>query len=309
MAAVPGVIGGRVAGVVSVPRDVQPAGGFIVTLDCLETVTTGSGKDRSTTDRTVWQDSHAMKAEAMRTDPMFQALPVLFAPPYDLPSANPEAGNGKITWRLEVKADIPGVDYLAHFDLPVFKTADSSPEFKLDAAAMAKYELKQDPAEILQSAGLVISQTTSGVSIVFPMCMRPLQALSITVFFLLWTGVVILLANVDIPLIFPLVFGIFDLLLFYGVLDGWFGSARVEVGRGSVTLQSGLFGSGAVRNLAVSDIDRIQRAVGPQQGTAITHIVHVHTKDGKKHDAGRPLASPMQAEALAAVIRQALQQA
>lgn len=307
MAAVPGVIGGRVAGVVSVPRTVQPPGGFIVTLTCSETVTTGSGKNRNTTERTLWQDQHVMKAEPMRTDPMLQALPVLFAPPYDLPSATPDAAQGRITWRLEVKADIPGVDYLVSFDIPVFKTPESSPDFKMDESAMSRYEVKQDSAQTLRDAKLVVSQTTGGVTVLFPMCRRPGQALMITGIFLIWTAIVVFLARSEAPVIFPIVFGFFDLLLFYGVLDGWFGAARIEIGRGTVSLQSGLFGTGRAQVLQMSEIDRIESAVGPQQGTAVTHLVHVYTKDGKKHDAGRALASRMEAEALAAVMRQPLQ--
>jgi len=307
MAAVPGVIGGRVAGIVTLPRGVQPANGFVVTLNCLETVTTGSGKNRSTKERTLWQDSHIMRAEPMRTDPMLQALPVLFAVPYELPSATPDAADGKVTWRLEVTADIPGIDYLVQFEIPVFKTAASSRDFKLDPSSIAKYEVKQDPARTLRDAKLVLTQTTGGTSIVFPMCMRPGQALGVTAFFLLWTGIVVFLAKVDAPKIFPIIFGIFDLLLFYATLDAWLGSARIDVKRGTVCLQSGLFGSGAVRELPGTEIDRIESAVGPQQGTAITHLVRVHMKDGKTHDAGRPLARHLEAGALADVMRLALQ--
>ncbi|MDH3718076.1 MAG: DUF3592 domain-containing protein [Planctomycetota bacterium] len=56
MASVPGVIGGQLAGVVRTRRNLNPPDGFRVTLSCINRVTTGSGKNRSTSERVVWQD-------------------------------------------------------------------------------------------------------------------------------------------------------------------------------------------------------------------------------------------------------------
>ena len=60
------------------------------------------------------------------------AVPVLFAIPFESQETSRSKSQRDIEWRLELSAKMPGVDYKSRFDVPVFKTADSRPDFKLD---------------------------------------------------------------------------------------------------------------------------------------------------------------------------------
>jgi hypothetical protein len=69
---------------------------------------------------------------------------VLFAVPYDQPpsdSPGAAAASG-ISWKLQVTAVVPGADLTTHFEVPVFLTPQSSPDFRLDEREIARYEDK-----------------------------------------------------------------------------------------------------------------------------------------------------------------------
>ena len=139
MASVPGVIGGPLSGVARTKVHLRHADGFRVALKCLQQKTTRSGKRSTTTTTTLWEDSRVITRELLEADFSQSAIPVQFAIPFNLAATSPPGDNPKITWRLTVSAKVPGVDYSANFDVPVYKTAKSSPDFQLDGSKMAGF--------------------------------------------------------------------------------------------------------------------------------------------------------------------------
>lgn len=140
MAEIPGVLGGRLAGVIRVPVHLQAADGFRLRLVCTRTVTTGSGKHRHTSERELWGAEQRLARELLAHDPAHSALPVLFAVPFDQPPSSPPGTAGEhVRWKLRAEARVPGIDFAVEFEVPVFKTADSRPDFRLDDRALAAY--------------------------------------------------------------------------------------------------------------------------------------------------------------------------
>lgn len=136
MASVPGVLGGRLAGVIRLPGSDRPEGGFVVSVQCQRTVRQG----KSSTTVTDWQAERVLDPGKLPLADEGQALPVLFALPYDRPASGEWTGGGPARWRLQVKGAQPGVDVDVSFEIPVFRTADSRPDFVLDDRAVAAYE-------------------------------------------------------------------------------------------------------------------------------------------------------------------------
>ncbi|MEJ2085129.1 MAG: hypothetical protein P8Y44_05540, partial [Acidobacteriota bacterium] len=132
MRAVPGVIGGELAGRIVTSVDLEATEGFHLTLSCINRVTTGSGKNRSTSERVLWQQEHHLLKELLDWDPTRSEIPVLFAIPYDATPTEKRSDDDEVLWRLELKAEVPGLDYAARFEVPVFKTIASQPDFALD---------------------------------------------------------------------------------------------------------------------------------------------------------------------------------
>jgi len=138
MASVPGVVGGRLAGVVHVSARLQSEPGFHLRLVCRRTTTRRSGNKSQTTVDTVWEAERRISQALGQPDPGCTAIPVLFGIPYEAPSTGGPS-NERGDWKLEVRSAQSGVDYKAVFEVPVFKTAESRPDFTLDESLLAPY--------------------------------------------------------------------------------------------------------------------------------------------------------------------------
>ena len=115
----PGVIGGQVGGVLvlRVPYDATLR--CKVTLSCLYSYESGSGKNRKRRERVVWQrEGYAhTRAHAEGTE-----LEILFDVEGGLPESDVQQGGEYHLWRLRVEAALPGVDFARSFEIPVFAT-------------------------------------------------------------------------------------------------------------------------------------------------------------------------------------------
>lgn len=116
---VPVVPGGMLAGYVRSTADLAPPEGFVIRLRCLHKRETGSGKNKRTDTTTLWEQEMTLPAAAERPDGL--ALPVAFALPPDARETDERNSANKVVWELSVKATLPGVDFSAVFDIPVFE--------------------------------------------------------------------------------------------------------------------------------------------------------------------------------------------
>ncbi len=171
MASLPGVIGGQLAGVIRVSKKVEPEESFRLALNCVNRVVTHSGDSDNISENVLWQDEQLIAHELSQSDPEQSAIPVLFQIPYECRPSDETEANDKIIWRLGVSAKTPGLDYSAKFEVPVFKTPESDPNFVVDRSLIAPYVAPENPERDLRDAGLVRTESPSGEGfrLVFPM--------------------------------------------------------------------------------------------------------------------------------------------
>lgn len=114
METTPGVIGGTLRGKILLGQLVRPEEGCRVKLACIRRYTTGSGKNRQTSEDTLW--ASVEETGAGSTD----SILVAFEIPAECKPTNETNANDKVFWCLEAKVKLPGVDYNAKFEVPVF---------------------------------------------------------------------------------------------------------------------------------------------------------------------------------------------
>ena len=146
IASVPGVIGGQLVGVIQTSAKVRPEDGFHLLLRCVRRITTGSGKQRSTSETVLWEDERIVMHELLEDQAELSAIPVEFQIPYDCRPSDERNADDQTLWRLTAAAEVPGIDYAATFEVPVFKTAESDPKFVPDRSAMAEYVAAPTPS-------------------------------------------------------------------------------------------------------------------------------------------------------------------
>ncbi len=161
----PGAIGGHVGGSIDINVPYSSTTEYRVTLTNLRRTTSGSGKNRSTRETALWQADGRAAAE-----PGPRGTRVLFR--FDVPEGQQASdairqGNSSVSWKLNLAADLPGVDLDRDYEIPVYPTGASSsrlPESTMQA--VAESESRADEQAVLES--LNFQHTPGGKQLHFP---------------------------------------------------------------------------------------------------------------------------------------------
>jgi hypothetical protein len=297
MASVPGVVGGLLQGRVRIPTVVLPEEDAQATLDCVNRRTTGTGKNRHTSETILWQAETAIPRNGLVQESRATVIPMAFDIPVDQPPTDDSDAANQTLWRLRVKIATPGVDFAADFEVPVFRTAESAAAGTGLASGDASVVMAldesggpipdssaPDPAktgETLRRAGVLTEPCTGGgIALVFPMLRLPGAAFGMLVFTVVWGGVVVLMLVKGAPLLFPVIFGLFFLLMLYGTLDLCTGKSRIEVGRTGILARRGFFGLGPVRQLSFDEVEGLEVKRTMQAGNRLYYSVDLKKQGG-----------------------------
>jgi hypothetical protein len=285
--------GERVGGRIHLQLDARAEHGVDLRLSCVRKIVTSSGKDSTTNLITLWQADQNVPAGAIGPGPMGRAIPVDFSIPTDSLNTNHDNPRDQILWMLHAKADVPGVDYVDDFELPVFRTAssarDSEPSSFTNSSSFGFANVRSDDAgEVVQPphTKVVVSPGSGGTEFYFPAFRTPGRAAMLLFFTLIWSAVVYFLYQKPAPTFFFVVFGLSDLLIIAGFLHVTFGSARIVVRSGEISSRNGIFGLGRTRQIQVSDVASILPVVSAQQGSSSSgyqlYAIRLRMKDGRK---------------------------
>lgn len=178
LSTIPGVIGGRLEGVIHGGPSLRQGQGVRLVLRCVVMSWTHSSNGKSTGTSTCrWEDDRELSpAEVMG------AIPVRFDIPGDsLATAHDEkSGNGShsVSWILEALGE-PGDFWRAEYEVPVFRTSATAPEpaprleslrKKFDDALHGTAFAENAPEKVARPASTRVSvqSTGKGLEIVYP---------------------------------------------------------------------------------------------------------------------------------------------
>ncbi len=279
MAAVPGVLGGRVAGVIYAPAGLKIAESFLLTLTCFEKKTRKTANGTETHEEPVWQTNQEITKTLGSDHTNKTVIPVSFYIPFDQHPTDDEAG---YLWKIEVRAEVPGVDYVANFEVPVFKTSDSSPDSPQDNQLLSEFSTPMSFESALSRAGgQLLSQTPSRCEVIFPMGRNLGLALGMSVFALVWTGASVGLLFSEAPLLFRVVFPFTDLLVLGLCAWLWLEKTSLYFGTDGVEVQGGWLGRGKRRRFEQRDIASvIAEPSGTRSGSTVYQQVTLKTDAG-----------------------------
>ncbi len=279
----PGVLGGYLEGRIHTNIRNRPEDGFALTLSCIRKISTGSGDNRRTTEKVLWQDAFDIPANTLLAGPHGASVPVRFVIPYDAGPATDTEAAAPVEWRLEVGAELPGVDYSTHFSVPVFRTPDSDPELDVETHAAAGGS-RRDPVERLRDAGILRQATPSGgVVYLFTRARAKGAAIGLTLFTLLWCAITWGIGYFGAPIFFSIMFGLFALLLIVAAFQMWLTETRVEIGGGNLTFTKRMVTAGKTRTFSAADVASIKAKRGMQAGNRLYYQIVLKTRAGKEH--------------------------
>jgi hypothetical protein len=281
----------------------QLQGDLRVKLTCVNRYVTGSGNNRSTTEKILWREEQTIPASSIFPGPQGTMIPVSFHVPLDQRPTDSSNPSNQIVWMIEADAAVPGVDYKDSFEVPVFRTKDT-PEREDARFASATEEAASHPPA--HATITVRPAAEGGTEFYFLPARNPGFALGLTSFMAIWTGAIVLMLKLGAPLLFAVAFSLFDLLFFYIALDLWFGTSRVVSQPGKLLVQKGWLGSGKTTTITAAEIADLHTKITAQQGGATGtpyYSLEAVLNTGRSVILGENVRNKEEAEWLAAEMR------
>ena len=307
LSTIPGIIGRTLAGTISVPGKLLPAEGYLATLSCIRRETTGSGKSRSTSEDILWQEERRVQGTPSRSPSgMVTNVSVAFRLPSDVSPSDSHNPREPVVWRLQLSGEVPGVDYDSTFEVPVFRTEASDRPLTAEEERLTRDPLSDTRYQQPSGSRIVVTTNRRGTEILFPAARNPGAAVGVTLFLLLWIAAIGFQLYLGAPLLFPVVFGLFGVLILIGAMDLWMGVSRVNVDAGTVTLATGYLWPGKERTFPATEIADVAAKMGMRSGRTPYYDVVLVKANGKKVHAGRSVRDKREAEWLAEKIKEAL---
>jgi len=305
----PGTPGGRIRGSVQLGRALRPAGGFRATLSCYRFRTGRNGGEEL-----LWQEEGRVRESAVSAGPRGSVVPVDFSIPGDVaPSSVPGCSSG-IRWRLDVRANVPGVDLHASFEVPVFAgAAAASDRFASwpDASGPARVLEPEAPPAVDRerftpdSPIRRIRRDDGGVELRLPPARNKGQAAFLLAVTFVWSFFAALAAAAAPPF-FGVVFVGAWLFLLYASICMWLRRWRIVAAASGLRVRSSVLGLGLTRSIPAADVQRIEAKLTGEFGSQALYELRVQRRAGRPVHAGDGIRSKREAEWLCAALAQGL---
>ena len=299
---VPVPVGGVLRGRVDIPisSDVfSRASSIVAHLTCIHRT---SDSD-STSESVTWQEEDEIEAQEIRRTEKGIALPVEFEIPADATPSSERSSSDMMVWKVNVDADLPGIDYSGTFEVPVFKSGGQAGAPVLHRTKPKK-PLSPPDVETVRTRA-----TPTGLELYFPPFRPRGVAIGTLIFTTIWIGAIVLMLKLGAPLIFPIFFGLFAFLLVLLLFDLFFGTSTVTIDGRRINIRRRVLLYRSEHDLpheAVADVN-LKIVMQSNGGRATPYYdIQVVTTSGKKITAGKYLRSKREAESLAARIRERL---
>jgi translation initiation factor IF-1 len=310
----PGVVGGFLRGRVKAKLRLRPGERVQVQLTHYERHTSRSGKSRSTHYRVLWRDKKELGPETLsRGAHGVTVVPVEFFIPRTCGETQVFGHEDGPLWRLEVSAAVPGVRYTAHFDVPVFRTAESDSEeaHRLTERAEQQVLTQERPPAV---AARITNPPTGGTEYFWgPQGLFGLSFVLALAFAGLGAYLYFSLAGVDmgIPdedrLGARVIVGFMMAGLALIVIGLWTSASRLVVEQERVRVLKRIFGLGSWKEYPATEIREVQSFATHSSGKKNHFRIRLTLADGKTIDVGNGADTYEGGQWLAAQIREQLQ--
>lgn len=283
-------IGGTLRGTVEVPHALTSVSGVMIRLTALEQRQSGS----STESTIACHEERELEPGLLRHTADSTIIPIEIAVPADAPATDTTDAQRKVFWRLNVDAEVPGIDYSASFDVPVFKTAFT--DFRPHGA----------PAPIsapLEPKSFIEHQTPEGRELYFPRFRAPSRAFMSLLFTTVWLGAIACMIGIGVSVVIPIVCGLIAIPIVLSTIELFFESRTILLGPHHVTVRRRLL-SKTEKVVPYGDIESAKAGFSAAiSGARPYYRVDIETTAGKRINAAKNIHSKREAEWVASRIK------
>ena len=297
----PGSIGGHVGGTIDVRLPYDSAAQFSLTLTNLHSYMSGSGKNRSRKESAEWQDTQIAHTSSGSKG---SRLSFRFDVPENLEeSAADQSKDEYYLWRLNVRADLAGVDIDRDYEIPVYATSEHSSQLSEFSIDQARTEQKQIDLHAIEKL-VDLSCGASGRAMRFPMGRNLLSGFSGLVFGAVFAGVGWFLIKYEGHAIMGSVFGGVGLLILISALYYVLNSLEVLQDGGDIRSVRRILGIPVKRRrMRRTDFVRLRKKAALKSQSGGKHVIHYSLsaidRHGRKMIVGEGFKGASQADAAA----------
>ncbi len=277
----PGSLGGDVGGSLVIPLRTAENLHFYVQLSCINSYVSGTGKNRETRERMIWQDEGIAEVIAVANH---TTLKFLFHVPHHLPASEAHSDNYN-HWRVSVESKNPSVPFSRQYSIPVYATAEKS---QLQTTESGEHPVMQQLEEDSLESVCNLEQIPGGVELYFRPLRNSSTKLTLIIFGIIFGGSGLFILNLgDAPVFFSAMFLVGGSFCAGLGIYGLGNSLRVRLDQQELRYQRRLFGF-IVKHLQIprQDVLHVQLAESYSSQTGNKHekvfAINAVLKSGKK---------------------------
>jgi hypothetical protein len=233
-----------------------------VKLTCLNRTISRNGDDSDERENILWREEMDVDSARIAFGAELASIPVRFDIPADAQQTTAVGKGAGILWVLTAEAALPGVNLREDFDVPVRGVGSGVPAAR-SAVTSAPSAAPVTPDDLARS-GITVQPAPGGMAFRYARMRNVPFAIGITAFTALWTGALWLQIYLGFPWFFPIVTGLFDLLLGFITLELWLGTTTVTAAAGELRVRHTLLGIGGTRVIGAADVASIELHIGMQ---------------------------------------------
>jgi hypothetical protein len=285
LAQVPAPLGGSLEGVIQTAAPLRLEESLDLKLSCIRHTVSGSGKDRTVHEDVLWENEKVLRQDAslLTTSDGGSGIPVHFHLPPGQPESVPR-GNPTILWRLEAKSKMRGPGFTAMFEVPVFRVAGAAISVADDDETdpTAPMQLSADEIRRDEHSRIQVTDSPNGREFYFPAARNPGMALMQTAVVTVWSGFLWLMIAKHAPILFPIVFGLFEIFLLWSWFNAWLKSSRITVNSTEVTLRNRWLIFGRTRRYPAGSVERFDTKIGATTGSTTYHDIKLLLRESEQ---------------------------
>ena len=297
----PGSIGGHVGGTIDVNLPYDASTQFSLTLTNLHSYMSGSGKDRRRSESAEWQDTQVAHVSSSAKG---SRLSFRFDVPENLVESDADQSDESYyLWRINVRADLPGVDIDRDYEIPVYVTGESSAA--LSQISIDQARNKQNKMDLRVIENLVdLSYAAGGRAMRYPMGRNLLSGFMGLIIGGIFTGAGWYLVKYESALLMGGAFGLVGLLIVVSAFYFMLNSLEVLQDGGDIRTIRRILGipvkHGRMRR---ADIVRFSKKASSKTQSGKRHVIHYTIfavdNSGQKLVVGEGFKGASQADAAA----------
>lgn len=295
---VPIVPGRAFRGHIALNTQAEAPAGYRVRISSLRYVSTRSGKHQQTVEHQLWDAQIVVPQSAAMRSPAGTRVPFQLAAPPDAHVTDESKFSDRYIWRIAVTAELPGVDYFAQFDVPVFHTGEPTDGSEF-AAFEARHRSEAARHEIAPASGVRIARLPNGGEEFHIEAKKTFGSVVQSLLFLLvWNAAIVAMIHFEAPWGFPAFFIAIDLLLLIGTVNFFFGKTTISVDTAGVRVHKKIFGPGSTTTYEADSIASID-GTAPAQNSK-TFGLTMKLTDGRTRTLSSQLPDRDSADTVAA---------